>query len=288
VRRLARLLGGDVHVADRTDGVRGVRFRLRLPLRQPLPEALVSALAVRAPATQPESDDARAAIRVRRRVLLVDDSAGNRRLVRRSLEQLGCFVVEAHDGDEVVRALMEAASGDSVGSIDVVLMDIEMPRLDGVAAVREMRAAGWHTPVVAMTGHAGADNAAHCKGRRCAPQPRSLSFHSPYGVPFSYCGLLCAFTHCWLRAVVARGFNAVLPKPFSRDQLRDVLLAVCRRTAANTNTNTKYTCDTGQTRNKLLAQWVHLTQTQRVKSMRFSACLPSDARIRHTVRRQIG
>jgi uncharacterized Zn-finger protein len=28
---------------------------------------------------------------------------------------------------------------------------------------------------------------------------------------------------------------------------------------ANTNTNTKYTCDTGQTRNKLLAQWVHLT-----------------------------
>jgi hypothetical protein len=43
-----------------------------------------------------------------------------------------------------------------------------------------------------------------------------------------------------------------------------------RATGTNTNTNTKYTCDTGQTRNKLLAQWVHLAHSARRRAREYS------------------
>jgi CheY-like chemotaxis protein len=109
--------------------------------------------------------DGRDAILVKRNVLIVDDSEGNRRLLRRMLQQLGCRVMEASDGDEVLAALTAAAaeSADRSGrGVDVVLMDIEMARLGGIPAVRAMRKAGWRTPVIAVTGHAGADSAAEC------------------------------------------------------------------------------------------------------------------------------
>ncbi len=162
-RRLATLLGGDLQVRDRTDGVRGARFGLRLPLRLP-PPALVEPAVVAAAATSPVLDlavttqlqqDGRSTILVKRSVLIMDDSEGNRRLLRRMLQQLGCRVVEAADGDEVLAAL--ASISISGAAIDIVLMDVEMARTDGVSAVREMRRAGWKTPVVAVTGHAGGE-----------------------------------------------------------------------------------------------------------------------------------
>ena len=114
-RRLASLLGGDLHVSDRPDGARGVRFRLRIPLRlppasppQPLQQPLqplqrgTPRLALRvsdvAVAPAPRASLA-SALLLKRRVLVVDDGDGNRRLARRMLLQLGCLVIEASDGD---------------------------------------------------------------------------------------------------------------------------------------------------------------------------------------------
>ena len=166
-RRLARLLEGELHVTDRTDGARGTRFALRLPLRVP-PAARTVAVATgdASPAHDSQTQmqrEGREKILVKRNVLIVDDSEGNRRLLRRMLQQLGCRVVEAADGDEVLAALAAAAaaSADRHG-VDVVLMDIEMARVGGIAAVREMRRAGWRTPAVAVTGHAGPDAAKEC------------------------------------------------------------------------------------------------------------------------------
>ncbi|MET3665630.1 MASE1 domain-containing protein [Caulobacter sp. 1776] len=68
-----------------------------------------------------------------RRVLVVDDNAGNRELVRSVLEAVGVEVAEAVDGEEGV-----AAAAASV--YDAILMDLRMPRLDGVAAAQRIRA----------------------------------------------------------------------------------------------------------------------------------------------------
>jgi len=67
------------------------------------------------------------------RVLVVDDNAGNRELVRSVLEAVGLEVAEAMDGEEGVAAAVAAP-------YDAILMDLRMPRLDGVAAARRIRA----------------------------------------------------------------------------------------------------------------------------------------------------
>lgn len=67
------------------------------------------------------------------RVLVVDDNAGNRELVRSVLEAVGVEVAEAEDGEEGVAAAAAAP-------YDAILMDLRMPRLDGVSAAQRIRA----------------------------------------------------------------------------------------------------------------------------------------------------
>ena len=67
------------------------------------------------------------------RVLVVDDNAGNRELVRSVLEAVGVEVAEAEDGEQGVAAAAAAP-------YDAILMDLRMPRLDGVSAAQRIRA----------------------------------------------------------------------------------------------------------------------------------------------------
>jgi CheY-like chemotaxis protein len=204
-RRLAKLLGGDLHVTDRADGDHGVQYQLRVPLLlAPVPSSPQPAV------ISPQGEPPR--MLLRKKVLIVDDSEGNRRLARRMLLQLGCEVLEASDGDEVLPALAGASSSDSGHPVDVVLMDIEMPRMDGVTALREMRRAGLATPVIAVTGNADVEAVADCAWRARLRVPDVQVFSR---------------TELMLPADVARGFNRVLPKPFSRVQLRGAILAEC-------------------------------------------------------------
>ncbi len=145
---------------DRVDGVRGAHYQLRIPLRVPLNSDAVDA----GPGIATVASPSVPRILLRRKVLVVDDSEGNRRLARRMLQQLGCEVLEATDGDEVIDALAGAAGapGDSGNAVDIVLMDIEMARVGGVAAVEAMRRAGWLIPVIAATGNSDAEAAADC------------------------------------------------------------------------------------------------------------------------------
>ena len=66
-------------------------------------------------------------------MLVVDDNAGNRELVRSVLEAVGVEVAEARDGEEGVAAA-------AAETYDAILMDLRMPRLDGVSAAQRIRA----------------------------------------------------------------------------------------------------------------------------------------------------
>jgi signal transduction histidine kinase/CheY-like chemotaxis protein len=86
------------------------------------------------------------------RILLADDSEDNRFLVRGYLRDTGCVIDEVGNGAEAVEKFKQ-------GAYDVVLMDAEMPVLDGYSATRAMRAiesdrAVTPTPILALTAHA--------------------------------------------------------------------------------------------------------------------------------------
>jgi two-component system sensor histidine kinase/response regulator len=88
---------------------------------------------------------------LRSRVLLAEDNTVNQTLAVRLLEKRGYSVIVASDG----RAAVEAFEKDQ---FDVVLMDIQMPGMDGfeaTAAIREKeKLTGGHIPIIAMTAHA--------------------------------------------------------------------------------------------------------------------------------------
>jgi signal transduction histidine kinase/CheY-like chemotaxis protein len=85
------------------------------------------------------------------RVLLAEDNLVNQRLTTRLLEKRGHYVTVAGNGREAVAALEKE-------SFDLVLMDVQMPEMDGVeatAAIRGMeKGSGNHLPIVALTAHA--------------------------------------------------------------------------------------------------------------------------------------
>ena len=81
------------------------------------------------------------------RVLLVDDAIDNLRLAKRLLERNGALVDTASDGIDAI----EKAMG---GTYDIILMDIQMPTMDGYEAMAILRARGCQLPILALTAHA--------------------------------------------------------------------------------------------------------------------------------------
>lgn len=81
------------------------------------------------------------------RILVVDDGETNRKLIRLMLEKRGIKTSTAADGREGVNAILN-------GDCDLVLMDMQMPVLDGIAATRELRECGVDIPIVALTANA--------------------------------------------------------------------------------------------------------------------------------------
>ena len=121
-RGLVELMGGQIGV-ESTMG-QGARFWFEIPAQTGPSQAA---------ATAPDADDDIPMPPPGSRVLVVDDNAGNRELVRSVLEAVGVEVVEAVDGEAGVAAAAAA-------SYDAILMDLRMPKLDGVAAAQKIRA----------------------------------------------------------------------------------------------------------------------------------------------------
>ena len=92
------------------------------------------------------------------RVLLVEDNEVNQQVGRRFLERLGCDVTVVGEGQSAVRAWAE-------GHFDLILMDVQMPVMDGLAATREIRARSaerTRVPIVALTASAMTGDLQRC------------------------------------------------------------------------------------------------------------------------------
>jgi two-component system KDP operon response regulator KdpE len=77
-------------------------------------------------------------------VLVADDEPAIRRLLRTSLPAQGWRVIEAKDGTETLAAM-------KTGSVDVLLLDLGLPDLDGLDIIRTLRAGGTTTPIVVLS-----------------------------------------------------------------------------------------------------------------------------------------
>jgi signal transduction histidine kinase/CheY-like chemotaxis protein len=149
-RALVKLLGGDLAV-ESVEG-QGSTFSFELPLNVPPLAAAASesvpALAVPTSEPAPARADLRSV-----RVLLAEDNPVNQKIATRLLERLGAEVTVVGDGDEAVTAVAAARP-----AFHVVLMDVQMPKVDGLQALAAIRAAEGTSvprlPIVALTAHA--------------------------------------------------------------------------------------------------------------------------------------
>lgn len=91
----------------------------------------------------------------RGRVLVVDDEADLRKSVRLTLTKAGYEVIEAEDGEKAIEAVR---SGDNPLMLDTIIMDLVMPKVNGVEAIAYIRSQFRGVPILVLTGHPNIDN----------------------------------------------------------------------------------------------------------------------------------
>lgn len=89
------------------------------------------------------------------KILLVEDGVDNQRLISLVLEKAGATVHLAENGKEALESVFPSRSIEGqIQSFDVILMDIQMPEMDGHEATRQLRERGFEGPILALSAHA--------------------------------------------------------------------------------------------------------------------------------------
>ena len=141
-RRLLDIMGGEIGATS--DGSTGSTFWFRVPLMRSEAETVADA------------EQAGGGLERPLRVLLAEDNPANRTLIAALLGPMGVSLDMVENGEEAVRAVQTEA-------YDLILMDMQMPVMDGPAATRAIRAAGDATPIVALSANVLPEQIEQCR-----------------------------------------------------------------------------------------------------------------------------
>ena len=163
-KRFAEMLGGDIRVESYLG--EGSIFSLTIEtgpldgvaLQEQCTEAILGA-------TAPTTRTPVAEQRLRGRILLAEDGPDNQRLISAILGKAGADVTVAENGQVAIEQYLKAQREGH--PFDCLLMDMQMPVLDGYAAVRQLRQIGCTTPIIALTAHAMRGDCEKCLGAGC-------------------------------------------------------------------------------------------------------------------------
>ena len=160
-KQLVEALGGTIG-ATSVEGV-GSRFEFTIDPGPIDPESLIDGEDLAEAVQQRKNKKTEAPVlpkSIRGRVLLVDDGETNRRFVRLALKQTGVEIVEAENGEQAVSQI-------ATQNFDLVLMDMQMPVMDGYTATQVLREQGITIPIIALTANAIVGDKKKCLAAGC-------------------------------------------------------------------------------------------------------------------------
>ncbi len=168
-RRLARLLGGDVRIV-RTEPAKGTDVLLTVAAGPIDGAQMIETYARPEQSAASDAPPTKAPALHGARILLVEDGEDNRDYLVAVLTRAGAEVEVAVDGREGVEKAMAAArcrTGDTGRPHHAILMDMQMPVVDGYEATRRLRRFGLTVPIIALTAHALAADREQCLAAGC-------------------------------------------------------------------------------------------------------------------------
>ena len=151
-RQLARKLGGDVRLISSIMG-KGTVFEATVVVE----DALSTKPSQSVKSAEHEQSHEKLS---GHSVLVVDDVSDNRRLMERYLKTTGAKIGLAASGFEALEMVKQS-------DWDIILMDIQMPHMDGYEATTQLRNTGYHKPIIALTAHAMREELDKCLRAGC-------------------------------------------------------------------------------------------------------------------------